>query len=100
MIQKNLALNNLQDLIQPIDQPFKFIPVKLHLKNDLATHPAGTHTHTHDIYIYIYISCRTASTDILDLSRHFSQSFIDPGRSSGLHPVSSNMLGSIGVHHL
>ena len=50
----------------------------------------------------------------LTLSRHFSLSFIDSDRSSGLHPVSSHscmfelvilllpghMWGSIGVHHL
>ena len=36
-------------------------------------------------------SCRGASTDIsMTLSRHFSLSFIDSGRSSGLHPVSSH----------
>ena len=34
-------------------------------------------------------SCRAASTDIPDLSCHFSLSFIASGRSSGLHPVSS-----------
>ena len=35
-------------------------------------------------------SCRAASTDIPDpLSRHFSLSFIASGRSSVLHPVSS-----------
>ena len=33
-------------------------------------------------------SCRATSTDIPDLSRHFSLSFISFGRSSGLHPVS------------
>ena len=38
------------------------------------------------LYIYIYISsCHAAIT----LSRHFSLSFIASGRSSGLHPVSS-----------
>ena len=35
-------------------------------------------------------SCRAASTDIPDPSRHFSLSFIASGRSSGLHPVSSH----------
>ena len=35
-------------------------------------------------------SCRASSTDIPDLSRHFSLSFIASGKSSGLHPVSSH----------
>ena len=35
-------------------------------------------------------SCRATSTDIPDLSRHFSLSFIASGMSSGLHPVSSH----------
>ena len=35
-------------------------------------------------------SCRAGSTDIPNLSRHSSQSFIAPGRSSGQHPVSSH----------
>ena len=55
-----------------------------------------THTHTHalslSLYIYIYhhhhhvvLLARISLT----LSRHFSLSFIASGRSSGLHPVSS-----------
>ena len=36
------------------------------------------------------LSCYAASTDIPDLSRHFSLSFIVSGRSSELHPVSSH----------
>ena len=35
-------------------------------------------------------SCRAACTDIFDLSRHFSLSFIASGKSSGLYPVSSH----------
>ena len=67
---------------------------------DTHTH---THTHTHNppIYIYIYIKevCKTIiiihhvappARISLTLSRHFSLSFIAPGRSSGLHPVSSH----------
>ena len=43
------------------------------------------------IYIYIYISHHVlpAARISLTLSRHFSLSFIASGRSSGLHPVSS-----------
>ena len=32
-------------------------------------------------------SCRAASTDIPDPSRHYSLSFIASGKSSGLYPV-------------
>ena len=46
-------------------------------KNSLNTH----HHHHHHVVPPAQIS--------LTLSRHFSLSFIDSGRSSGLHPVSS-----------
>ena len=36
-------------------------------------------------------SCRAGSTDIPELSHHFSLSFIDSGRSSGQHPLSSHI---------
>ena len=42
------------------------------------------------IYGYIIIIIIMSCTDILDLSRHFSLSFIASGRSSGLHPLSSH----------
>ena len=46
------------------------------------------------IYIYIYIYHHHHVVPLarisLTLSRHFSQSFIASGRSSGLHPVSSH----------
>ena len=45
------------------------------------------------IYIYIYIyhlQVVPQARISLALSRHFSQSFIASGRSSGLHPVSSH----------
>ena len=56
-----------------------------------------THTHTHIyIYIYIYIYYHYHHHHVvpparisLTLSRHFSLSFIASGRSSWLHPVSS-----------
>ena len=63
------------------------------------------------IYIYIYIHIYIYHHYVvlparisLTLSRHSSLSFIASGRSSGLHPVSSQswssyMWGSIGVHH-
>ena len=40
--------------------------------------------------ICIYISSSPLARISLTLSRHFSQSFISSGRSSGLHPVSSH----------
>ena len=48
------------------------------------------------VYIYIYISSSSSHLVVpltrisLTLSRHFSVSFIAPGRSSGPHPVSSH----------
>ena len=51
-----------------------------------------THTHTHIyIYIYIYIYHHVVPPARIsqNLSRHSSLSFIASGRSSGLHPVSS-----------
>ena len=68
-------------------------------------HISATYTHTHTgtdrltptrIYIYIYIHTYhhyhvvTLARISLTLSHHFSLSFIAPGRSSGLHPVSSH----------
>ena len=54
---------------------------------------AHTHTHTHIcIYMYIYHHHHHVvplARISLTLSRHFSLSFIASGRSSGLHPVSS-----------
>ena len=53
-----------------------------------------THTHTH-IYIYIYVykyhhhHVVLLAWVSLTFSRHFFLSFIASGRSSGLHPVSS-----------
>ena len=41
------------------------------------------------IYIYIYHVVPLAWISLI-LSRHFSLSFIAPGKSSGLHPVSSH----------
>ena len=77
------------------------------------------------ISIHVYLSLRIyhhhhhvvlVARISLTLSRHFSLSFIAPGRSSGLHPVSSHScwmyvragrpafagpyVGSIRVHHL
>ena len=70
--------------------------------------PFTYHHHHHHVVPLAWIS--------LTLSRHFSQSFIAIGRSSGLHPVSSQScwmyvqagrpaftlpyVKSIGVHHL
>ena len=41
------------------------------------------------VYIYIYHHVLPPARISLTLSRHFSLSFIASGRSSGLHPVSS-----------
>ena len=56
-----------------------------------------THTHTHTyiyIYIYIYIyhhhHVMPQARISVTLSRHISLSFSTPGRSTGLHPVSSH----------
>ena len=63
------------------------------LANTLLTRSiTSTHTHTHThiyIYIYIYHHVVPLVRISLTLSCHFSLSFIASGRSSGLHPVSS-----------
>ena len=51
---------------------------------------ANTITYLSDIFIYHHSHVVPPARISLTLSRHFSQSFIASGRSSGLHPVSSH----------
>ena len=49
-----------------------------------------TRSHSFLVHISLSSSCCATSTDIPELTRHFSLSFIAFGRPSGLHPVSSH----------
>ena len=67
-------------------QPSKWDSDNQHCYNIYIYIYIHTHTHTY-IIIIIIMSCPARIS--LTLSRHFSLSFIASGRSSGLHPVSS-----------
>ena len=55
---------------------------EININEDIDDNQNNYHHHHHDVVLVAWIS--------LTLSRHFSLSFIAPGRSSGQHPVSSH----------
>ena len=90
----DLALNNQLSLIFHITKPNKLV---CFLKIDTTSHTLhielkpyfillyhNHHHHHHHHHHHVVLVARITLT----LSRHFSQSFIASGRSSGLHPVS------------